>query len=311
MFGRRDFLKNAAIGATAATASLSGSAWGQDPATSKPGETESGAAGRPVCIFAKHLQLLPVDRLAAFCREIEVDGIEATIRSGGQVEPKDATQGLAKLCDALAKQDRRVVIMTTDINSVESPYALGTLRSAALLGIKHYRMAYYKYDLSQKILPQLEAFARQAKELAEVNHGLGLTGLYQNHAGANYVGAPLWDLAEMLREINTEDMAIAYDVRHATVEGYQSWGIDLVRIGDFIGALYAKDYRTVAGKIENVPLGEGDVNKKLFDTLKKSLPPGPISLHMEYTSHTDPKQTEQAVANYRKDREALRQLLGV
>ena len=266
---------------------------------------------RPVCIFAKHLQLMPWDNLAAFCREIDVDGIEATIRRGGQVEAAEVAEKLPQLCEAMAAADRRVVIMTTDINSVETPDAEAVLRTGALCGVRYYRMAYYKYDLSNPILPQLDGFARQAKELAAINHDLGMTGLYQNHAGATNVGGPLWDMQQMLREIPTSDIGIAYDVRHATVEGNQSWPIDLALIRDSIATVYVKDYKSIDGKIENVPLGEGDVSPDLFKSLRKQPPPGPVSLHMEYLSHKDPELVAACAEAYRNDRKALKQLLGV
>ncbi len=265
----------------------------------------------PVCIFAKHLQLMPWPELAAFCREIEVDGIEATIRRGGQVDPAESVEKLPQLCEAMAQTDRRVIIMTTDINSPRSPHAEAVLRTGAIADISYYRMSYYKYDLDKPILPQLKTFSRDASELAAMNHDLGLTGLYQNHAGANYVGGPLWDLQQMLDEIAPSDIGVAYDVRHATVEGNLSWPIDLAMIRDRIATVYVKDYRAVNGKIENVPLGEGDVTPALFNELKNTRPPGPISLHMEYISHTDASLVGASAEAYRKDRRELKRLLGV
>ena len=276
-----------------------------------PNSDSDHSGDRPVSIFAKHLQLMPWDELAKFCRDIEVTGIEATVRRDGQVEPGDVTEKLPELCDAMAKTDTRVVLIATNINSPKSPHAESVLRTAATLGVTHYRMEYYRYDLAKPILPQLDAFAREAADLAALNHDLGLTGLYQNHAGAKYMGAPLWDLQQVLCDLANEDMAVAYDVRHATVEGNLAWRLDLNMIRDKIGAVYVKDYQAVSGKIRNVSLGEGDVSEDLFAELRKSPPPGPVSLHMEYISHKDPKLVKASADAYRKDREALRRLLGV
>ena len=280
-------------------------------AEDSPNSESQDSNNRPVCIFAKHLQLMPWDELAKFCRDIKVNGIEATIRRRGQVEPEDAPEKLPKLCDAMAKTETRVVIMATNIKSPKSPHAEAVLRTAATLGVNYYRMDYFKYDLTKPILPQLDTFAREAMELAVMNHDLGLTGLYQNHAGATYVGGPLWDLQQVLRDISTKDIAVAYDVRHASVEGNQTWPIDLRMIRDKIGAVYVKDYRAMEGKIKNVPLGEGDVSEDLFAELRKQPPPGPVSMHMEYISHTDPKLAKASAAAYRKDREVMRRLLGI
>lgn len=298
---RRAFLKTCSLAATAAIPYfVNGRVNG--------GEVSSA---NQVAIFAKHLQHLDFHQLANFCSEIQVDGIEATIRKGGQIEPKRAVDELPRLADALQKKHKAVVIMTTDINNVGLENSELVLQTGSRLGIRHYRMAYFKYDLEQKILPQLEKFAKQSRELAELNKSLGLIGLYQNHAGANYVGAPLWDLGVMLREIDPAHLAVAYDVRHATVEGLQSWEIDLNMLRDNIGATFVKDCRIHDRKVEDVPLGSGDVSQKLFARLKKNPLPGPISLHMEYTDHSDPASLAAAMEAYRRDRATLRELLGV
>ncbi len=41
-----------------------------------------------------------------------------------------------------------------------------------------------------------------------------MTALYQNHAGNNYLGAPIFDLVQILKGIPVSQMAIAMDVRH-------------------------------------------------------------------------------------------------
>ncbi len=298
---RRSFL--AAAGALTAAMTLA--------TQTASADDSNDASAHPVCIFAKHLQLMSWPELAKFCREIEVDGIEATVRSGGQVEPAAVVDKLPQLCAAMSATDTRVVIITTDINSPHSPHAEAVLRTAALAGVTHYRMSYYRYNHDQPSLPQLDGFARAATELAAMNHDLGVTGLYQNHAGATNVGGPMWDLQTVLAGIDPADIGVAYDVRHATVEANQSWPIDLAMIRERIATVYVKDYRAVNGKIENVPLGEGDVSRSLFKDLKSRRPPGPISLHMEYVSHTDPKLVQACADAYRQDRQSLRNLLGV
>lgn len=265
----------------------------------------------PLCLFAKHLQWLSHDALAQLLVDLDVAGIEATIRRGGQVEPADVGQGLPRLAEALGRRDRRVVIMTTDIHAVESPHAETTLRTAADLGIRHYRMAYYRYDLDRPILPQLDRFTKVAEDLAELNRSLGLIGLYQNHAGERYVGAPLWDLRQMLDAIDSQALAAAYDLRHATVEAGMSWALDWAMIRPRVGAIYLKDFHWRDGKVENVPLGTGQVSPRLFAAARDLGRPVPVSIHMEYIDHRDPDLIDACVAAYRADREAARRLIGV
>lgn len=265
----------------------------------------------PLCVFAKHLQWLSPAELAVLLVDMDVDGIEATIRGGGQVEPAEVAEGLLRLVEALHGHDRRVVIMTTEITSVASPHAESVLGAGAELDVPFYRMGYYRYDLQRPILPQLDEFTRQAEHLAELNRSLGITGLYQNHAGDRYLGAPLWDLRQMLSEISGGGIAAAYDVRHATVEGGMSWPLDWALIRPHVGAIYLKDFHWTEGKVENVPLGTGQVSPRLLQSLGEAGLSVPVSLHMEYIDHRRPELIDACVAAYRKDREAVRRLVGI
>lgn len=266
----------------------------------------------PLCLFAKHLQWLSPAELADLLADMDVDGIEATIRSGGQVEPAEVAEGLPRLVDALAGRERRVVIMTTEINSVDSPHAEEVLKAGAAHGVPFYRMGYYRYDLQKPILPQLDGFQREAEKLAKLNQSLGITGLYQNHAGDRYFGAPLWDLQQILAEISKDEIAAAYDVRHATVEAGMGWPLNWALIRPHVGAIYLKDFQWREGKAENVPLGTGQVSHPLLRSLGDSgLGSVPVSLHMEYIDHRRPELIEQCIAAYRTDRQAVRRLVGI
>ena len=293
-----------AAGATACLGAVTGE---RLTAAEEPSATGLG----PLCLFAKHLQWLSQEALADLLVDLDVAGIEATIRSGGQVEPANVAEGLPKLVQTLARRDRRVVIMTTDISDVESPHAEAVLKTAAKLGISHYRMGYYRYDLEQPILPQLKAFTRQAERLAGLNQSLGITGLYQNHAGERYVGAPLWDLRQMLDSISGEGIAVAYDLRHATVEAGMSWALDWALIRPHVGGIYLKDFHWREGTVENVPLGTGQVSPRLFAAVRDSGLQVPVSLHMEYIDHRRPELIDACVAAYREDRAAVRKLIGI
>ncbi len=282
-------------------------------AGTRPGVAEESTGKRPgpLCVFAKHLQWLSNETLADLLVELDVAGIEATIRDGGQVEPADVKRGLPELVEALDRRDRRIVIMTTGINSPDSPHAEDVLETASRLGVKHYRMGYYRYDLGEPILPQLKAFTREAERLAEMNRSLGITGLYQNHAGNRYFGAPLWDLRQMLDEISGEGISVAYDVRHATVEAGMGWPLDWAMIRPHIGGIYLKDFHWIGRKVENVPLGTGQVNPKLFEAVRDCGLEVPVSLHMEYIDHRREDLIDECIAAYRADRKAARELVGI
>jgi sugar phosphate isomerase/epimerase len=125
------------------------------------------------------------------------------------------------------------------------------------------------------------------RDLATMNRQYGIHGAYQNHAGSSNVGAPLWDLWQMVKDLDRKWMGCQFDIRHATVEGGQAWPINFRLIAPHVITIIAKDFRWVkTGKgwtVENCPLGEGMVDfPYYFRQVRKAQIPGPISLHLEY-----------------------------
>ncbi len=258
------------------------------------------------CAFEKPLLFLNYEETADFFAELGFDGIEAAVRPGGHVLPERVEEDLPKFVEALKKRGLEITVLTSAIGSATQPHAEKTLRTAAKLGIKRYRMDWFRYDLQKPIQPQLEALRPQLAELAAFNRSLGLTGLYQNHAGATMVGAGLWDIFNLLRDQDPKDIALAFDIRHATVEAGQSWPTVFQLVKSHIGVAYFKDFVWDGDKTRNVPLGEGRVDRKYGGMLKASGFTGPISLHVEYGEGKDRKVYAEA---FRKDFATLRNWL--
>ena len=264
----------------------------------------------PICIFTKPFNSLNFDQLAKTIAELGFNGIEAPIRKGGHIEPHAVPDQLPELTDALSKQGLEITVMTSDINDPDDPLTESVLRTAAMLGIKRYRMKYFRYDQHQSIQSQLSRFHSQASNLAAMNHEFGIQGLYQNHSGKDYCGAAIWDLETLLDGISADDMGVAYDIRHATAEGGTSWPTTWRMIAPRVKTVYIKDFQWGAGtRPVNVPLGEGRVSAEFFKLLKASSFSGPISLHEEYLDHRDPDLVGQHVDAIRKDFSTLQDWL--
>ena len=142
----------------------------------------------PLCVFTKPFNSLSFDELADRIAELGFDGIEAPIRKGGHIEPEKVTEELPALVEALNKRKLEITVLTSDINDPDDPLTERVLRTAATLGIKRYRMKYFKYDLNGDIFSQIEQWRPKLKQLAAMNHDFGITAVYQNHAGSNYLG---------------------------------------------------------------------------------------------------------------------------
>jgi sugar phosphate isomerase/epimerase len=264
------------------------------------------AFGQRICAFEKPLQFLSYSELADTMAMLGFSGIEATVRAGGHVLPKNVEDDLPRLHDALQNRGLEITIMATDINAADQPQAELVLRTAAKLGIRRYRMQWYRYDARKPILPQLDEIAARLPPLARLTRQLSMSAIYQNHSGAEMVGAPVWDIYRLLKDYDPKTIGIGFDIHHATVEGGLSWPIQFKLIAPNLAAVYVKDFVWEKGKVKSVPLGDGQVDRKFFKMLRESGFTGPICLHVEYL---DGKK-EDALANaFGKDLATLRSWL--
>ena len=268
---RRQFLSRSLVAGTAALA--------LKPLSAAEGGSQSNFR---ICAFEKFLQDLSYDELADVIAELGFVGIEATVRKNGHVLPERVEEDLPKLVEALKKRDLEVTTMTSDVLNPYDGLNEKVLRTAKALGINSYRMGYYRYDIKKPILPQLDDVSSQVNELAAFNRELGVTALYQNHSGAKYVGSTLWDIFGLIKDIPKEEIGLAFDIRHASVEAGLSWPVLYNLVKSQIGILYVKDFRWEDRKAIHVPLGTGRVDPKFFNQVVADGYDGPISLHVEY-----------------------------
>lgn len=275
---RRNFIKT--TGLSAAGLSLTGVGIASTLTTEK-------ALKRPVCVFTKCLQFLSIEDLGAVLGKIGFDGADISVRTGGHIEPKNAKTEIPNAIKILNKYGVETPMMVTGITDPSEPFAQETLQAAANSGIKYYRTGYYKYDLSKSIQQNLKGHKKTVDKLAALNEKLGIQGAYQNHSGMN-VGAPVWDLYEILKDVDPRYMGVQYDIRHAVTEAGYSWKLGMKRIAPWIRTIDIKDFVWVKlpngeWKHSNVPLGEGMVN---FDEFLKEYASlkieAPISIHYEY-----------------------------
>jgi L-ribulose-5-phosphate 3-epimerase len=241
---------------------------------------------RKIHIFSKHLQWLDYDAMASFVADCGFDGTDVTVRPGGHVEPDRVETDLPLVVSAMKKVGREVTLITTSILRAEEPHTESILKTAGQLGIGYYRMGWHNYDARLSVEENLRAIERDFRALIVLNQKYNIKGAYQNHAGAGF-GSPVWDVAKVLHTINSPWVGCQYDVRHATVEGANSWVLGWEYIKPHINSLDVKDFRWVSengkSKAENVPLGQGVVDFGEYFKRISSIPNNvPICLHMEY-----------------------------
>lgn len=272
---RREFIRNTIVtGAMAPLINADLFAAGSSPAADK----------LKVHIFSKHLQFLNYKDLAQAAAEMGFDGIDLSVRPKGHVLPERVEEDLPKAVEEMKKVGLAPSLMTTAVNDADNLTDKTLLSTAAKLGFKYYRMNWYAYPENQSIPDSLIAFGKRVNGLGKLNRELGLKGYYQNHSGLS-AGSNIFEIYEMIKDADNEFMGAQYDIRHAMVEGSQSWENGLRLIQPRIKALTVKDFKWNNGKenVVDVPLGDGIINfKQYFKLIKQYKVHVPVTLHIEY-----------------------------
>ncbi|WP_298764101.1 sugar phosphate isomerase/epimerase [uncultured Polaribacter sp.] len=237
-------------------------------------------------LFSKHLQFLEYDAMAQAAAEMGFNGLDLTVRKNGHVLPENVKTDLPKAFKAIIKQGLTPKMLTTNVWDAKDLVHQNVLKTASNLGFTHYRTNWLKYPENKSIPESQALFGKQAKDLEILNKKLGIIGGYQNHTGKN-VGAPIWDLIPILKATEGKFIGSQYDIRHAVIEGGESWELGLRIIKPYINSIVIKDVKwgKVKGKWKpiSVPMGEGMVDfKRYFKLLKKYNINVPVSLHVEH-----------------------------
>ncbi len=243
-----------------------------------------------IAIFSKHLQFLQGAELAHAAAEIGFDGVDITVRTGGHVDPARVAEELPPLVSLIRQSGLVVPMVTTDIVDAASPHARDVLKTLSSLGIRYYRWGGFKYGAGQPFSRQLENFRRRSAQLATLNTEYKVCAIYHTHSGVGLVGAPVWDIFQVLNGLDPEAVAINYDVGHATVEGGLGGWIDSFHLAQsYIRGVAFKDFVWQKDGSKGwdpnwVPLGQGMVRFPTFcSMLAQSSFEGPVQLHFEYS----------------------------
>jgi sugar phosphate isomerase/epimerase len=241
-----------------------------------------------ICVFSKHLQWLDFDGMAQTAAEIGFDGVDLTLRKGGHVEPERAGQDLPVVAEKIRKAGLALPMVTTGIIDAATPYAEPILRALNQAGISLYRWGGFRYVDGRAIVEQLSALRPRAMKLAELNEKYKVCAMYHTHSGLE-VGAPIWDLWVILKELDPRWVSVNFDVAHATIEGgLGGWIRSCQLVSPWIRGTAIKDFRWGRDgqnrwEPQWCPLGEGMVNfKRYFGLLNQAGFSGPVQIHFEY-----------------------------
>jgi L-ribulose-5-phosphate 3-epimerase len=282
---RRDFILKSVLAATGISAAVESSAFESSKNAWTPPDANTGIYS--INIFSKNLHWLDYEGMAEVAASMGFDGVDLTVRPEGHVLPERVADDLPKAVEAVKKAGLNVFMMTTGITNAEDTHTENILKTASALGISYYRMGWINYDEKKSIDDNLKDIRVRLAKLAALNKKYNIHGGYQNHSGTSF-GAPIWDLASAIQNLDPQWLGSQYDVLHANVEGANSWPLGLKLLKSHVRTMDIKDYRwekqANGWKAQVVPLGEGMIDyKKYFKLVKEYNIRGPFSIHYEYS----------------------------
>jgi sugar phosphate isomerase/epimerase len=256
------------------------------------GATDSRATGSdtgprfPIIGFSKPFQQFTAEQTAELVAQVGWDGIECPVRAGGQIEPGRVAEDLPRFVEVLRRQKLEVLLVATDITSLNTPHAEAVLRTMARLGIQRLRLGFFTYGPEGWPPDRLKEIAPALRDIAAACKELGLQAGFQNHSGRQFVGAPVWDVFSMIRDLDPRQMGFCFDIGHATIEGGLSWPVEARLAEPFLTAVLVKDFswkkEPTGWRDVWCPLGDGMVSRAFFEWLKQTTYRGPICQHHEY-----------------------------
>ncbi|MCW5971421.1 MAG: sugar phosphate isomerase/epimerase [Blastocatellales bacterium] len=248
------------------------------------GRSAGGFRG-PLCLFSKHLPGLDWAQLGDAVRLLGFDGVDLTVRPGGHVAPDRAAEELPRAVSVLGERGIKAPMITTALLDADEPAARPILAAAGRLGVRYVKPGYYRYAF-RDVRSELEAAGRRLRSLAVLARECGVEIGYHNHA--DYMGAPVWDIARVIEPLDARAIGYYFDVRHAVVEGGSAgWKIALNLVAPRLKMIAIKDFyweKSASGwRVRDCPLGEGMVDWGMyFKLLREGGFEGPVSLHVEY-----------------------------
>jgi sugar phosphate isomerase/epimerase len=237
----------------------------------------------PITVFSKIYQELKLtfEQSAEVTAAAGLDGIDCSVRPGGEILPEHAAEEMPRYDEILRQHQARMLLLTTAINSIAAPQAETILRTAQKLGIRYYRLGYWKHQPGVEVA-KIKA---QLKELAALNRGIGVCGILQNHSkgkkeAQGYVGGDLAEMYDIMEDLPPDQIGVAFDLGHAMLANGDQWHAHFERLKPWVKVAYLKDLKREVGF---VPFGQGEFGRTdFFQQLRQMKYNAPLSIHIEF-----------------------------
>jgi sugar phosphate isomerase/epimerase len=181
------------------------------------------------CAFTESFQSWPIPKVCAKFREIGLDGLDLTVRSGGHIPPEKAVKELPPAAKAAKDNGVRIMMLTTGITDADAD-AEGILATCGELGIDRVKLGYYRYEGFGNLLEQIDEARAKIERVAELARKHNVLACVHIHSGATIPGnGPAAYI--LLRDFKPGEVGAYVDPMHMTIEGgSDGWrqGLDLL-----------------------------------------------------------------------------------
>ena len=119
----------------------------------------------------------------------------------------NVAKDLPPLVAAIRKNGLEASMVTTDVVDADTPYTEDVLKTASSLGIRYYRFGAFKWAADKPFAAQLEAMKPRLANLAALNAKYQACAMYHTHSGVGVVGASIWDLWYLMKDLDPKLVA--------------------------------------------------------------------------------------------------------
>jgi sugar phosphate isomerase/epimerase len=235
--------------------------------------------------FTKLLQNLDLAGLAAFCKDVGLDGLDLAVRPGYPVHPGNALEELPRAVKLFQGEGLVVGLISapTDLADPESKAARVLFEAAGKAGVGAVKVGYFVYRSPYD--GAVAAARRGLAGFARLAARTGVRACYHTHSG-NFLGNNAASLRALLQDLDPHHVGAFWDTGHTAVNGGPP-GMEVDALRPWLSLVAIKDmawrHEAKGWSYHVVPAGEGIVHwQEVGAALRQAGFAGTVSLHGEY-----------------------------
>ncbi len=273
-------------------------------------------------MFTKHLQDLPLEKMADVVRDLGFDGLDVTTRTGGTIAPENVRDDLPRVAEICGGRGLEIGMLTTEITAADYDHAESIFQAASDAGIRFLKLGYYRYGKFGELSKQLDEIRGRLEGLAPMARRYGVTACVHIHSG-DFIPPSGEILYLLLQGFDADEIGAYVDPGHMTIEGgVEAWKMGLDLLAKQIRIVAIKDFGWITqndpslGKpawlSKLVPLSEGVVRwPEVLWCLGEIEFDGYLSVHSEYqgAQSFQDMTTEEVIDQTRRDLEYLQEVI--